>query len=210
MEPRLCEHCGEALPKRARRNARFCDVTCRVAAHRARKAVDRPVFPRELTGRRRWVRRTAAKVPLTPSGRAASSTDPETWSSYAEACASRAGAGLGYVLADGDDIVCVDLDHCLDARGQLAEWAADVLRLLPASFTEVSPSGTGLHVWLRSPSRPGRRVRGAGGFAVEVYAHGRYIAVTGKRWAGTPLVLAEVGPYVLDALLDREGQMSVR
>ncbi|WP_436788225.1 bifunctional DNA primase/polymerase [Yinghuangia sp. YIM S10712] len=203
MEKRLCAHCSGELPRKARRDAQFCSGACRMAVCRARAAARRdagPELPQELTARRRWVRRNAAKVPLTPAGRAASSTDRATWSTFAAVSTSTAGEGVGFVLADGDGIVCVDLDHCVDGRGMLAPWAAKVLRTLPASFTEVSPSGTGLHVWLRSPSRPGRRVRRAGGYAVEVYARGRYIAMTGRRHPGTPLSLAEVDGAVLDEL----------
>src|SRR5262249_11260962 len=47
--------------------------------------------------------------------------------------------------------------------------------------TERSPSGTGLHVFVR-----GHVARALKSDGLEVYARDRYIAVTGRRWPGTP------------------------
>lgn len=102
------------MPITARRHARFCEPRCRAAAARRRRTV-----PAELTRRPRWIRHTARKVPLTIGGATASSTDPSTWSRYSEAAASGKGAGLGFVL-NGDGVVCLDLDHCLDEHGEPA------------------------------------------------------------------------------------------
>lgn len=173
----------------ARSVARFCSTRCRVAAHRARKAV-----PTEMRAKTRWVRRSAGKAPLTAAGRAASSTDPRTWCSYAEAKASPAGVGLGFVL-NGDGIVCVDLDHCVDEHGHLAGWAQQVLDRMPATYVEVSPSGTGLHVFGLGSVERGRLIR-RGGVAVEVYGRGRYIGVTGHRYGDAPARLADVSEAI--------------
>lgn len=108
------------------------------------------------------------KVPLQVDGRAASSTDPATWTSYARV---RSHQRKGFVLGDG--IACLDLDHCLvDGRPTAAAQA--ILDRVPDAYVEVSPSGDGLHVWGRAPERPGRRRDG-----FEVYSVGRYMTVTG-------------------------------
>ena len=177
------------MPVLKRADARYCSGRCRTAAHRARK-----VLPAEMTSKRRWVRRTARKMPLTTSGRAASSTDARTWATHAAAKRSTVGEGLGYVLAD-DGIVCVDLDHCLDRSGRLADWARKILDLMPATFTEVSPSGTGLHIFGRGRVERGRRIR-SGGRSIEVYGCGRYIAVTGDRFETAPTRLADISAAV--------------
>lgn len=183
-----CERCPALLKARSRSDARFCSSRCRVAAHRAKHAL-----PAELTSRDRWVRRSARKMPLTCSGRAASSTDRRTWSSYREARQSKVGAGLGFVL-DGDGVVCLDIDHCVEA-GRVAGWAQRILDLLPATFVEVSASGTGLHVFGFGDVERGRKVRVDGG-SVEVYGWGRYIAVTGRRYANAPQRLADISGAV--------------
>lgn len=152
------------------------------------------MMPRELTGRRRWVRRDERKAPRTLNGGFASVSAPGTWATHAEARASKVGVGLGYVLAEDDGVVCVDLDHCL-ADGVLAPWARAILDDCPATYTEVSPGGDGLHIWGRGELVRGRRMR-VDGAAVEVYGQGRYVAVTGKRFEGSPVSLADLSEVV--------------
>ncbi|MFG2292070.1 DNA primase [Streptomyces sp. NPDC048603] len=186
---RTCAMCPAELPIMARSHARTCSPRCRKALSRA-KATALPV---ELTTRARWVRRSAAKVPLTTGSMPASSTNPRTWSTYEDAAASSAGVGLGFVLSDVDDIVCLDLDHCLNPlTGRLAPWAAAVLRDAGTTYVEVSPSGDGLHIWGRADVRQGRRIRRPDGTAVEVYGAGRYIAMTGRRHGNAPSLLADL------------------
>jgi primase-polymerase (primpol)-like protein len=158
-------------------------------------------MPREMTTRARWVRYTARKVPLTTHGRPASSTDPSTWSDFPRAYRSRVGVGVGYVLAKGDGIVCLDLDHVVQEDGSLVGWAAALLGQMPDTYVEVSASGRGLHVfgWGSLPGR-GRRWSYADGTGLEVYADARYIAMTGHRWQGSPARLADLGE-VLATLL---------
>jgi primase-polymerase (primpol)-like protein len=127
----------------------------------------------------------------------ASSTDPTTWSTYKDAAASTAGVGPGFVLSDEDDVVCLDLDHCMNPlTGQLAPWAAAILRDAGATYVEVSPSGDGLHIWGRANVRQGRRIRRPDGTAVEVYGTGRYIAMTGRRHGSSPSILGDLSSLV--------------
>ncbi|MYV76226.1 DNA primase [Streptomyces sp. SID1046] len=190
---RTCEHCAGPMPLMARQHARYCDARCRSKAHRAKKTT----LPVELTTADRWIRRSATKVPLTTAGMAASSTNSRTWSTYTDAAASTVGAGLGFVLSDVDDIVCIDLDHCLSTlTGRLAPWAAAILRDAGATYVEVSPSGDGLHIWGRADVRQGRRIRRPDGTAVEIYGTGRYIAMTGRRHGSSPSILADLSAVV--------------
>ncbi|MEU3297326.1 bifunctional DNA primase/polymerase [Streptomyces longwoodensis] len=159
-----------------------------MASHRASKA---DAVPAELRTRDRWVRHSATKVPLTTAGTAASSTDPRTWTTHEHASASSAGVGLGFVL-DGDGIVCVDLDHALMPDDTPNPWAVEILRQAGSTYVEVSRSGTGLHVFGYADVRQGRRIRREGGYAVEVYGDGRFIAVTGQRFNGAPSTLADI------------------
>ncbi|MGW6531463.1 DNA primase [Streptomyces venezuelae] len=194
MRTKRCEHsrCRQHLGARHAHNARFCSTRCRVAAHRARRTL-----PAELTSRPRWIRRTATKVPLTTTGKAASSTDAETWSEHRSAVASTAGAGLGFVL-NGDGVACIDLDHCL-VDGVLAGWAERLVDLAPGCWVERSVSGDGLHIWGFGRLERGRRLSVDGG-SVELYADGRYIAVTGDTWGDTPRRLGDLSELI-DALL---------
>jgi primase-polymerase (primpol)-like protein len=108
------------------------------------------------------------------------------------------GIGLGFVL-NGDGIVCLDVDQCLDERGRLTQGAAALLDLAGTTYVEVSPSGKGLHVWGRAELTQGRRVSFRGQ-SVELYPSGRYMTVTGKRYLGSLSVLGDVSAAVAAAL----------
>lgn len=200
MKTRRCEHCREHLGARHAHNARYCSGRCRTAACRKRQRVADPV-PSTLTRRRRWVRHTAGKVPLAVTGAKttpASSTDPSTWSTYRTVVRSKVGAGLGFVLTAEDRIACVDLDHAL-VGGHLLPWARAIVDTLPATYIEVSPSGTGLHIWGYGEVGRGRKLR-RGEASVEVYGRERYITVTGRPFEGAPSKLADLSRVIADLL----------
>ena len=94
-----------------------------------------------------------------PTARTASSTDPATWSSFDEVVtAYEAGGfdGIGFVFTKGDPYCGIDLDDCRDpSRVRSRPWAQAIIDEL-ASYTEVSPSGTGVHIIVR---RQGARRR---------------------------------------------------
>ena len=56
-------------------------------------------------------------------------------------------------------------------------------------------SGTGLHIFGYLPEDAGRKIR-RGPVAIEVYSQGRYMAVTGKRWASSVSTLADLSEVV--------------
>jgi len=140
--------------------------------------------PLAMRRRARWVRHRN-KVPLTVGGAAASSTNPTTWSEYDIAATSSVGDGVGFVL-NGDGLACIDLDHCL-IDGVLADWAAEILAAAGRTYVEVSPSGEGLHIFGLGEVGTGRRRSGA-----ECYDRARYMTVTGARYGGAPLRLANI------------------
>ena len=126
------------------------------------------------------------KAPINPhNGSLAASTDAATWGSFAEAieaCRHDASlAGVGFVFTPDDPYCGVDLDDCVDpATGQLKPWAASFVALLD-SYAEVSPSGTGVKVFLKA-NKPGQRCRrGFEDGEVEIYDRDRFFTVTGQR-----------------------------
>ena len=164
-----CQVCGTELSHRLGRKPRFCGTKCRVRSHRGHH------IPVELRQLPRWIRHKA-KVPLTINGQAASSTNPATWSAYQAAAESPIGDGLGFVL-NGDGIVCIDLDHCFDGKPNAEAQA--IIDSLPETYVELSPSGTGLHIWGYAALEKGRRFT-RNGQSVEIYPNGRYLTVTGR------------------------------
>jgi putative DNA primase/helicase len=138
-------------------------------------------IPEELRARPQWVVWRAVgekpdKVPYSArTGCKASSTDLMTWSTFEEAQQTyKSGeyAGLGFVFSSGDPYTGVDLDGCVDENGQIAGWALEIIRYLD-SYTELSASGTGLHIIVRGDV-PNRR-KGE----IEVYSSKRFFTVTG-------------------------------
>lgn len=200
MTSTRCDHCHGPLPVLARTHALYCSGKCRTAACRARQNAGDPV-PAALARRRQWVRHTDRKVPLT-AGRTraavASSTDASTWSTYRAAARSTAGVGVGFVLTGADPIVCIDLDHAI-VDGVLQPWARRIVASAPATYIEVSPSGTGLHIWGTGVVGRGRRIRRSQS-AVEVYDRGRYMTVTRRPFEGAPSKLADLSKVVADLL----------
>lgn len=130
------------------------------------------------------------KLPIDPkTGRSASSTNPATWSTFVEAlkiAASRGLAGIGFVFT-GSGLAGIDLDGCRDAiTGLIAPWAQKIVDRF-ASYTEVSPSKTGIHIIVRGKLPSRGRKRGS----IEVYDTGRYFTVTGALVPGTRSEVAE-------------------
>lgn len=151
-------------------------------------------IPQELLNIPRWVCCTADKLPIDPkTGQAADSTDPATWADYATAAAAvfpLGCRGVGFVL--GGSFAGIDLDHCINpATGAVDDTALAIVEAMQ-SYTEISPSGTGLHILWRG-EKPGKACRRAlgGGVGLEMYDGGRYFTVTGRSWHAPPLPLAE-------------------
>jgi putative DNA primase/helicase len=138
-------------------------------------------IPGELKARPEWVLWRAVgekpdKVPYSArTGRRASSTDLLTWGTFQEALeAYKNGeyAGLGFVFSSADPYTGIDLDDCVDEDGEIALWALEIARYLE-SYTEISATGTGLHIIVRGEI-PNRR-KGD----VEVYSSKRFFTMTG-------------------------------
>jgi putative DNA primase/helicase len=103
--------------------------------------------------------------------------------------------GLGYVFSPQDDYAGIDFDHCRDkATGQL-KYCAQVLLDYLSSYTEISPSGTGIHIIVRGKVPPGGNAKGLPcGAKVEMYDQERFFTVTGAHLAGM------LSPTELEAL----------
>lgn len=161
----------------------------------------RPRFegiPTELTELRQWIlwRKVLrggkeVKLPWSVYDQPASTTDPETWHEF-ECVVMRYDeqrhAGIGFVFVKGGGYTGIDLDSCRDPKsGVIMPWAQ---RWIDRSntYTEISPSGTGVKMWLRTTvdidkgrnikiNEAGTDPQKAPG--VEMYTHGRYFAMTG-------------------------------
>lgn len=137
----------------------------------------------------------ARKVPFDPkTNHPADPTNPATWTDYATACAawSRGGYdGIGFVFTEADPFAFVDLDDCRDpTTGAYTEQAKAIYAALPGAW-EVSQSGKGLHGigYVSDPARLARKRRkwtDPQGNKHECYLSGRFMAIGGGGWNGSP------------------------
>lgn len=145
-------------------------------------------IPAELKSLPRWVcwrfeqrGGKATKVPYTPTGRRAKSNDPATWAAFDECRAAHERGrfdGIGFQL-DGSGIVGVDIDHAKDAAGNWNTAATDITERL-ASYAEISPSGEGVHIFIKAV-KPGNKSKNAAA-GVEMYDTKRFFTVTGNLY----------------------------
>jgi primase-polymerase (primpol)-like protein len=134
----------------------------------------------------------ATKVPYEAgSRRRADSTDPSTWSTFSKALyfleeEDHFYDGVGFVFSEDGPFAGVDLDGCR-RQGELSDEAVDITEELE-SYTEVSPSGSGLHIICRA-SLSGRRRRTKeipGMEGIEVYDKTRFFTITGWTASNCP------------------------
>jgi putative DNA primase/helicase len=107
---------------------------------------------------------------------------PSTWANIRQAATAykeeRWLSGIGFVLTPGDPICMIDLDNSID-DGVLSDAAAFAIAELN-TYTEISPSGTGLKLLVRCQGFDFNHRRGG----IEAYTSGRYTTVTGNLLYG--------------------------
>ena len=154
--------------------------------------------PRELLDGKRFVcwhqtirNSKPTKIPVNPhTGKRAESDNETTWGTLDEAIALYKAhrnelRGVGRMFELIDEYIGVDFDDCLDQQGNLipnhaaAKWLSRL-----DSYSEVSPSGRGVKVWVRaSHDFDGKTGRKNAKRGVEIYREKRYFTLTGRRLA---------------------------
>lgn len=145
--------------------------------------VDWSRFPAELRERAQWCLARQNKRPMTVDGRAASVTDPTTWSDFDTAShhATEQGCGIGYVQTADDPYSCIDMDvKDGTSREALDRYQSIIDRF--DSYTEHSQSGRGFDVWVKEKIGNGKRRDG-----VEVYSQARFMICTGNVLRDQPI-----------------------
>lgn len=161
-------------------------------------------IPQELKKLRQWVgffresrqNGKTTKKPVDPHTlTGASSTDRKTWGSFQEAVGCigqtcRIGRsegvveGIGFVFAP--PYCGIDLDNVINPdTGELHADALDIVNTID-SYTELSPSGTGLHIIYKGAVHEDWKCKTGNVFGdntdLEMYQKGRYFTVTGNIW----------------------------
>jgi hypothetical protein len=116
------------------------------------------------------------KIPISPlTGEMASVTDAATWSNFnhaVHAVATFKANGIGFVLTGEDPYTFIDLD-----KPKSPEEVQAQLNIYERfnSYSEISPSGTGLHIVVRGSVPTGVR-----NGSIELYSSARYMTLTGN------------------------------
>lgn len=124
------------------------------------------------------------KVPKQVDNKNASTIYRRTWSSFSavrHVMEEYGFEGIGFVFSEEDDFIGIDLDKCVDEKGEISEFAKKVIDQLD-SYTEFSPSGRGVHIIIKG-SLPASFAKGKRNDAlgIEIYSQKRFFTFTGNR-----------------------------
>jgi hypothetical protein len=158
-------------------------------------------IPEELRALPQWIcwraedigAAKATKVPYDPkTGRLASVSDPNTWSDFQTAvasCEANKYSGIGFVFTLQDPYCFIDLDDPSNLKdgSPNPNYQADIDRQISIhremdSYSEISPSGKGLHIIIKGKIDAGRKRS-----YIEVYSSARYATFTGNVYNNKPI-----------------------
>jgi len=155
-------------------------------------------IPQEMTQYNQWVnwvskesRGRPVKIPIHPyEDRYAKVNDPGTWGTFEDVVAKALASdkkqlGIGFVFTDTDPFIGIDLDKCvgwISGEPIPSPYATKILTLL-RSYTEISPSGHGLHIIVKGNiDLHWNKMDG-----VEIYTTLRYFTITGRVLCAKPI-----------------------
>lgn len=163
--------------------------------------------PSELTAINRWVvwkyvkgedgKFTKPPFQSENPNRLASTKEPSTWSTYAEAQRAAHDGGVGFVIGGG--IAALDLDDCIRDDGELEPWADELVNK-SNSYAEVTPSRRGVRIIGFATGERVHEKHNKPTGHVELYRGddcARFITISGTRLNQAPL-------RNIDALIDQE------
>lgn len=147
-----------------------------------------------------------AKIPIDPVSRKlswAKVNDPSTWSKFDDALKiyiQRKVDGIGFVFSKYDDFIGVDLDNCFDDDNRLTPKVRRMVKVLD-SYTEISPSGKGLHIIVKSNYK--QMLVGIRREGLEIYPTGRFFTITSHLFEDSITTISErhveINAYINEA-----------
>jgi hypothetical protein len=119
-----------------------------------------------------WELRDGVKI---PNGK---SNDSWTWTNFDRI---KNHEKIAYVFASNCPFTGIDVDDCIVDEG-FTTFASEILELFRGkAYAEISPSGTGIKLWVRAKKPQGYRCKNGN---LEVYDNNRFFAVTGEVLTG--------------------------
>lgn len=164
-------------------------------------------IPIELQSLHQWVCSSSNnKLPMIATCPApASSTDPNTWSTFEESVMSVECGNydnIGFVF-NNNGIVGIDIDDGYDDDGFLSDIATYIIGTCK-SYTEKSRSGRGFHILIKGdlPFKGKNNLSG-----VEIYKQSRYFIMTGNTFMFNKIVENQ---KAIDLIVDKFFQSTQR
>lgn len=146
----------------------------------------------------------ADKVPHRADAPSAMASTKESWWGFDAAVKASANlSGIGLNIKREADITSTDLDGCVTLAGDgtvtIAPWADEIIGKA-ATYTEVSPSKTGIRMFHRGRCDDWTSDRTDGKPGIEIYAGNspRFVTVTGQRIEGAPETVNAAPPGFMD------------
>lgn len=149
-------------------------------------------IPSELREWDQWIcwryNHAGKKPPVDPvTDKAFNYSDSRKWLSYDSAVAAvqeHSYDGIGFVLTLGDPFSFPDLDDVRDKEtGELEPWAMEIVDSFD-SYTEDSPSGTGLRICVRGTVELPEGKGKVGTKPTELFVSSGYVTITGNTLPG--------------------------
>lgn len=142
-----------------------------------------------------WKLIDGKKIPINPdTGEWVSSTNPEQWATYTTVEKAYKGGkydGIGFMFSNSP-VVGIDIDDCIK-NGVVCQTAKEIITGID-SYTELSPSGSGVHILLMGKDIKGLKATAkrlqalniTDCKAIEMYSTERYFTVTGHLYDNDP------------------------
>jgi GTPase SAR1 family protein len=100
--------------------------------------------------------------------------------------------GLGLALIKGDGLICVDIDSNAD-KEQIDKIISGL-----NSYTEISPSGNGYHIWLEGETRTFKN----NDVGIEVFSGSQFITMTENAITNSCSDVKTISPKAIDGLYE--------
>lgn len=136
-------------------------------------------------------------------GAHASSTNPKSWTTFDNAVFTfqneKGYSGIGFVFSKDDPYIGIDFDKCIEKSTGLVYPSIEQDILSLNSYTEISQSGTGIHVIGKGVNPDPDGKGGRKGF-FEMYSRDRYFAITGNIYQNFPNSISNIPSLYLDTI----------
>ena len=108
----------------------------------------------------------------------------------------RAYSGIGFAFLPGDGLIGIDIDACLDPdTGEVSDMANELVDACH-SYTERSPSRTGLHIIVAGETKTFKSDK----IGLEVFCGRQFFTFSGDHFGDSPTVVTPIQDKVLDRM----------